>query len=75
MRIIDCRGLVCPQPVINTKKYFGSINEGIAKIIVDNEVAKNNLLKFALNSGYDEDFERENELFKKLFLKILKRKR
>ena len=23
-KIIDCKGLKCPQPVINTKKYFDS---------------------------------------------------
>jgi len=43
---IDCKGLKCPQPVINTKK------EGEALIIVDNEVAKNNICKFAQSNGY-----------------------
>lgn len=71
MYIIDCRG-GCPQPVINTKKYFDSINEGIAKIIVDNEVAKNNPLKFALNSGYEGNFKQENELFKIVISKNIK---
>lgn len=49
---IDCKGLKCPQPVINTKKYFDSIKEGEALIIVDNEVAKNNICKFAQSNGY-----------------------
>ncbi|GIM29623.1 hypothetical protein CPJCM30710_22890 [Clostridium polyendosporum] len=74
MYIIDCKGLVCPQPVINTKKYFDSINEGIAKIIVDNEVAKNNLLKFASNNGYEGSFERENGLFKIIISKNMREK-
>ena len=51
MKTIDCRGLKCPQPVINTKKYFDSIEEGIAEIVVDNEVAKNNIVKLAENSS------------------------
>ena len=51
MNTIDCRGLKCPQPVINTKKYFDSIEEGIAEIVVDNEVAKNNIVKLAENSS------------------------
>ncbi|MGL4742583.1 MAG: sulfurtransferase-like selenium metabolism protein YedF [Sarcina sp.] len=50
MKIIDCSGLECPIPVINTKKYFESIKEGIAEVIVDNEVAKNNLEKLAKNN-------------------------
>lgn len=45
MNIIDCKGLKCPQPVINTKKYFDSIESGEAEVIVDNEVAKNNISK------------------------------
>jgi selenium metabolism protein YedF len=50
--IIDCRGLKCPQPVINTKKHFDAIENGEALIIVDNEVAKNNVSKLAQNSGF-----------------------
>lgn len=49
--IIDCKGLNCPLPVINTKKYFDAIEEGIATTIVDNEVAKNNVVKFAENAN------------------------
>lgn len=50
--IIDCKGLKCPQPVINTKKYFDSIEKGTATIIVDNEIAKNNISKFAEGNGF-----------------------
>ncbi len=32
--------MACPMPVINTKKYFDSIEEGVAEVLVDNEVAK-----------------------------------
>ncbi len=51
--IIDCKGLKCPQPVINTKKYFDSLEEGSATIIVDNEVANSNISKFAQNNGFE----------------------
>ena len=44
---IDCRGLNCPQPVINTKKALDNIDEGTIVTIVDNEAAKENVLKFA----------------------------
>lgn len=53
--IIDCRGLKCPQPVINTKKYFDALENGEALVIVDNEVAKNNISKLAQNSGFKYD--------------------
>jgi selenium metabolism protein YedF len=51
MNIIDCKGLKCPLPVINTKKYFDSIEKGEAEIIVDNEVAKTNILKFCQSNN------------------------
>ncbi|WP_297438312.1 sulfurtransferase-like selenium metabolism protein YedF [uncultured Clostridium sp.] len=53
MNTIDCRGLECPMPVINTKKYFEKISSGEAKVITDNEISKNNLEKFALGNGFD----------------------
>ncbi|WP_040212306.1 sulfurtransferase-like selenium metabolism protein YedF [Clostridium polynesiense] len=52
MHIIDCSGMLCPQPVINTKKYFDSIESGSAEVIVDNEVSKSNVKKFADSKGY-----------------------
>lgn len=51
--LIDCKGLKCPQPVINTKKYFDSIQEGEAEVIVDNEVSMNNVCKFAESNGFE----------------------
>lgn len=61
--IIDCKGLECPQPVINTKKYFDSIDEGSAVVIVDNETAKNNVIKFAGANGYSSEVKEENNLY------------
>lgn len=60
---IDCRGLNCPLPVVNTKKYFDSIEEGEATIIVDNEVAKNNLLKYASSNNFEGSSEEKEGLF------------
>lgn len=46
-RIIDCRGMACPGPVITTKKAVEETSSGRITIIVDNEVAKTNVTKFA----------------------------
>lgn len=61
--IINCKGLKCPQPVINTKKYFDSIQEGSATVIVDNEVSKNNVSKFAKNNNFTTKIEQKEDLF------------
>lgn len=59
--VIDCRGLNCPIPVINTKKYFDGIKNGIGIIIVDNEIAKNNVVKFATSSGYEYEVDNKGD--------------
>ncbi|MGE5627846.1 MAG: sulfurtransferase-like selenium metabolism protein YedF [Solirubrobacterales bacterium] len=62
-KIIDCTGLKCPQPVINTKKHFDSIGEGSATIIVDNEVATSNISKFAASNGFECSSEQKEGLY------------
>lgn len=69
MHIIDCKNLKCPQPVINTKKYFDSIEQGEALVVVDNEVAKNNISKFAESNGFSIEVTEETGLYK---VKIIK---
>ncbi len=44
---IDARGLACPKPVIETKKALDGIQEGNIITLVDNEVARDNVSKFA----------------------------
>ena len=44
---IDARGLACPKPVINTKKELDNIEQGIVIVTVDNDVAKQNILKLS----------------------------
>jgi len=46
-KIIDCRGMACPGPVISTKKAIEETDSGKITIIVDNEAAKINVTKFA----------------------------
>lgn len=48
---LDCRGLSCPQPVVETKKKLTAMMAGTLTVLVDNETAKNNLLK--LGSSMD----------------------
>ena len=50
-KVIDARGLACPQPVVHTKKALEEIEEGTLVMIVDNEVARDNVMKFAQSQG------------------------
>ncbi|HWR61705.1 MAG TPA: sulfurtransferase TusA family protein [Clostridia bacterium] len=51
---IDARGLSCPQPVLLTKKGVERNPEGI-QVLVDNTIARDNITRFAGNSGYKVD--------------------
>lgn len=52
MKEINNRGLACPQPVINTKRALEEINQGTVVSIVDNEIAFENVKRFAENAGF-----------------------
>ena len=51
MKTVDARGLSCPQPVLMTKNALAS-NEKQYEVLVDNSTAKENVTRFATNSGY-----------------------
>lgn len=61
--IIDCRGLNCPMPVINTKKHLEGMESGVATTIVDNEVAKNNVVKLVSNLGCEYEVKENQGLY------------
>ncbi|MCF0229828.1 MAG: sulfurtransferase-like selenium metabolism protein YedF [Parasporobacterium sp.] len=45
---VDARGMACPLPVVNAKAALKEMNQGeTAEVIVDNEIAVQNLTKFA----------------------------
>ena len=46
-QLVDARGKQCPVPVIETKKALKEITEGIVEVLVDNEIAVQNVTKMA----------------------------
>lgn len=63
LKELNNRGLACPQPVINTKRALEEIAQGTVVSIVDNEVAKENVVRFAENAGYQVQVEEKNGEF------------
>ena len=49
---VDCRGLSCPEPVINTKRALKSNPDGVV-VLVDNRVPLENVTRFAHAMGYN----------------------
>lgn len=60
---VDARGLECPKPVIYTKKAIEENKGGRVTTIVDNDVAKQNVMKLAKNLGYDVKVTNNNGAF------------
>ena len=46
VRELDCRGLACPAPVLQTKQLLEKENLAAIKVIVDNEAARQNVTRF-----------------------------
>jgi selenium metabolism protein YedF len=57
-RIVDTRGLTCPQPVILTKKALEQEDE--LTVIVDNAAAEENVRRMGTKSGCTVDIEEKN---------------
>lgn len=57
---IDARGLSCPQPVLLAKKAVDKNPEGIM-VLVDNTTARDNIKRFAGNSGYKFEAKEQGE--------------
>ena len=43
---LDCRGLACPAPVLQTKQLLEKENPVVIRVIVDNEAASQNVTRF-----------------------------
>ena len=61
-KIIDCKGMACPLPVVNAKKASEELHTGdVLTVLVDNEIAVQNLTRFAEHKGFTVSAEKKGE--------------
>lgn len=60
MKIVDARGKICPQPVIMTKREIDTGEKEIT-VIVDNETARENVLKFGNKLQFNVSVEEKSD--------------
>ena len=61
-KIIDCKGMACPLPVVNAKKAAEELKSGdVLTVLVDNEIAVQNLTRFAEHKGFGVSAEKKAE--------------
>ena len=59
---IDCKGMACPLPVVNAKKAAEELRSGdVLTVLVDNEIAVQNLTRFAEHKGFGVSAEKKAE--------------
>lgn len=60
---IDCRGLACPAPVLQTKDAIETDHPDIIKVTVDNEASKQNVNRFLESQGFEVTVDQEGTEF------------
>jgi selenium metabolism protein YedF len=60
---IDCRGLACPQPVLEAKKALESSGAEKILVVVDNPGSKENVRRFAESQGHQVSITEEKGVF------------
>lgn len=63
MKTIDCRGLSCPEPVLRTKGALSEHPSEIMTVVVDNETARENVLRFVRSRGRKTGWQEKEGLF------------
>ncbi len=63
MAILDCRGMSCPQPVLETKKILQKSPSGEILVLVDDPAAKENVRRFAESQGFTVHISEEKGAF------------
>lgn len=59
---IDCKGMACPLPVVNAKKASEELGANdVLTVLVDNEIAVQNLTRFAEYRGFGVSAEKKAE--------------
>ena len=61
-RTVDARGMACPLPVVNAKNAADQMTEGgTLTVMVDNDIAVQNLGKFAASRNYAYSYEQKSD--------------
>ena len=63
-KIVDARGLSCPQPVLETKRAVEKSTGGEIEVLVDTATSRENVMRFARNAGWQPSFEEADGYFR-----------
>ena len=61
VKMIDARGLSCPQPVLLIKSSVEKTHEAQYTLLTDNMPCVENVCRYAKSAGYEASYKKENE--------------
>lgn len=68
-KIVDARGLSCPEPVILTLSAIKTLEKGEIEILVDTDTSKENVIRASKSMGWEVlEIKRENSGYR-VFIK------
>ena len=62
MKLLDARGLSCPEPAMMIRKAMAT-GENTYQIVVDNPTARENVTRYAVHQGYNVSVEEKDGEF------------
>jgi len=69
-RVVDARGLSCPQPVILTLNAIKKLGKGNLTVLVDTDTAKENVSRAAKAQGWEiKDIKPEGDAYRLTLIK------
>lgn len=69
VKILDVRGLSCPQPALQTKQLIKNLEGGVVEILVDSKTSRDNVSRLAEKAGWNITVEQNPDGCFKLVLK------
>ena len=68
--VLDCQDLNCPEPVLQTKKALDALPEdAILEVMVNSVASKENVIRYAKNSGFDVQLDEDGKATKIIITK------
>lgn len=63
MEVKDARGLLCPEPVLITKREMERLGQGAFQVVVDTVAARDNITRLAKSQKWEITFESQGDEF------------
>ena len=69
VKILDVRGLSCPQPALQTKQTIKNMDSGMIEVLVDSQTSRDNVSRLAQKAGWSVTVDEQQDGSFKLILK------